>query len=126
MPDMTGAINITPEVDLADPEPLSRRMLAAIAPHVPKRPVGLEVVGMDVHYSTFMVNGAIMTGYAFLLTVKGALIGTQYHITNAHILAPAVPDAKTAQEAVHISTAKLREAKVAQARQVMGGPNSNG
>ena len=126
MPDMTGAINITPEVDIADPEPLSKRMLAAIAPHVPKHPVGLEIVGMDVHYSTFMVGGNIVTGYAFLITVRGALIGTQYHITNAHVLAPAVPDEKTAKEAVHISTAKLREAKMAQASQIMGGPNHNG
>jgi len=101
-------------------------MLAAIAPHIPKNPVGLEIVGADVQYATFNVNGMLVSGYALLITCKGALLGPEYHITNAHVVAPFIPNKVQAEEMIHISCARLREAKVAQTRQAMGGQNSGG
>lgn len=119
MPNETGAVTIQPE--LVEQEPLSIRMLKAITQYLPKRPVGLDVVGADVQYGAYLVEGNLMSGYALLITVKGAFIGPQYHITNAHIIAPYIPSRSEAEEMIHVSTARLREAKMGQVRQAMGG-----
>lgn len=100
----------------ADQTPLTRRIFEAVAPHVPKHPVGLEILGIDVVYGAFNVNGMLVNGYALLITVRGALLGPQYNITNAHVVPPAVPSEVEVHEMIHISTSRLREAKTAQAQ----------
>jgi hypothetical protein len=117
MPDQTGAVNLVQNMQLADPEPLSMRILKAIAPYVPKRPVGLEVVGIDVMYITYILpnTGQIQSGYVFLMTVRGVLLGDMHNITNAHIIPPSVPTEDMVREYIHISTSRLREARAMQA-----------
>jgi hypothetical protein len=95
-------------------------MYEAIAPKVLKHYVGLEVVGIDVLYCSFLMNNSLQSGYVFLMTVKGALLGPAHYITNMHLLPPAVPDEKEIEGAIMVSTSRLREAKVQQGRTVNG------
>jgi hypothetical protein len=89
-------------------------MYAAIAPHVKKHYIGLEVVGIDVLFSAYLMGGQLQSGYVFLMTVRGALLGRQHYITNVHILTPSIPPDDEIEVMLQIITQRLREAKAAQ------------
>jgi len=127
MTDTPGAADINGGREKPGPKelvPYSQVLFEQFIPLLPRYAMGLDILAADVQFSHLhQQTGQLVQGYALIVTVRGALIGYQYNLTNQSFITGHVPP--TEQETISIITATctaLREAK-AQQGGVNGQPN---
>ena len=119
MADTSGAANIGGNAGKSERKPLRRYLeilFEQFIPLLPRYAVGLDILSADVQFGHFHTQtGQTLQGYMLVVTVRGALIGYQYNLTNQSLIGGHVPP--TEQEAISILTScctQLREAKAQQ------------